>query len=291
MFLPYESRGVLRRVGNLFFTARLRADVVHITGDVYYCALAVRRRRVVLTVLDLVSLRRLSGWRRGFVSIFWYRLPVWWAGALTAISSATRDELVASFPRSAGKCVVVYCSVGDEFFDGPSTVLERPLRRVLLVGTGPNKNFDRVVAALSGLPISLRIVGPLSARDVELLRRSGLRFTSATDLSDLEMLREYLGSDVLIFVSIYEGFGLPIAEAQAVGIPVVTASTSSMPEVAGKGALIVDPLDEAAIRAAVEDLLDSPGLIESLIQTGRANVARFRSTVIAYQYAALYRRR
>ena len=70
--VPHHSRGVVPRIRNILFTARLRADVIHIAGDIQYCALAVRPSRCVLTVLDLVSLRRLTGWRRRVLSLVWY---------------------------------------------------------------------------------------------------------------------------------------------------------------------------------------------------------------------------
>ena len=113
--VPYQSRGLLHCVRNLLFTARLRADVVHVTGDIYYCALAIHRRQCVLTMLDLVSLYRLQGVRKRILSLFWYSLPLRWAHFVTAISEETRKQLEREFPASKEKIEVIPCCVDDAF--------------------------------------------------------------------------------------------------------------------------------------------------------------------------------
>lgn len=288
--LPHVSKGVLPRVRNLVFTSRLRADVVHVTGDVYYCALAIRRQRCVLTILDLVSLTRLNGWRRKAVEVLWYRLPVWWARYVTTISEATQDELLRLIPSASGKVSVVACPARDEYLAAQRDTERWPLSRVLQVGTGENKNVERVFLALEGLPIHLRIVGTLSRTQRRLLNESALSFSTAENVSDEQMLQEYLTSDMLLFASTYEGFGLPIVEAQAVGLPVVTSNLAPMPEVAGGGALFVDPFSVSAIHCGVERMLDSRDLALSLIAIGRANARRYEPSAVAELYAAIYRR-
>jgi glycosyltransferase involved in cell wall biosynthesis len=78
-----------------------------------------------------------------------------------------------------------------------------------------------------------------------------------------------------VLPSLYEGFGMPILEAQAAGVPVVTSNTSSCAEVAGDGALLVDPLDTAGIASAMRHVLDDAGLRRALTERGRANAARY----------------
>ena len=93
-----------------------------------------------------------------------------------------------------------------------------------------------------------------------------------------------------MFASTYEGFGLPILEAQATGRPVVTSNLGSMPEAAGDGALMVDPFSVEAIRAAVTSIMARSDLRSSLIERGLANVRRFQPREIAQQYARIYER-
>jgi glycosyltransferase involved in cell wall biosynthesis len=81
---------------------------------------------------------------------------------------------------------------------------------------------------------------------------------------------------VLFYPSLYEGFGLPVAQAMACGVAVVTSNAAALPEVAGEGALYVDPLSPAELRGALERLLLSPELRGKLAQAGRQRAGRYR---------------
>lgn len=286
---PHVSVGVLPRLRNLVFASRLRADVVHVTGDIQYCALAVPSTRSVVTVLDLVSLRRLAGWRRTALELLWYRLPARRAGAIVVISEAVRTELIDLTPLAASKSTVIGCPVSPIFSTDDTGVEQLGAAQILQVGTAPNKNLERVAQAASALGVELRVVGRLS--DVQRASLDGLplEYTDAADLTDDEMVRSYRESSVVVFASTYEGFGLPIIEAQACGIPVVTSNIAPMCDVAGGAAVLVDPYDVASIRRGLEQALDE-GRRAELIEAGLANAARSSPERIAAEYAEVYRR-
>ncbi len=287
--VPCLSRGVIRCIRNLIFTARLRADVIHVTGDIHYCALAVRRQRCVLTVHDLCSLRRLTGLRRRVFSVLWYKMPLRWARYVTAISDETKKQLEGEFPAVRGKVALVPNCVDEVFeatFHRNGTASEIP--QVLQVGTAPNKNLERVVRACSGLPLRLRIIGRLSAQQRAILELSDVAWSCVADLSAEALLREYCDSTALIFVSTYEGFGLPIVEAQAAGIPVITSTVAPMAETSGGAALLVDPHSEPDIRAALVELLSSAESVQKLRAAGKRNAERFSVTAVAREYADVY---
>jgi glycosyltransferase involved in cell wall biosynthesis len=289
--VPCHSRGLVRCVRNLVFTARLRADVIHVTGDVYYCSLAIPRQRCVLTIHDLVSLNRLEGVRKRVFSLFWYSLPLQWAPGVTAISEETRKQIEREFPRAAGKVEVIPDCIDEAFgrnYRLPRTNTLRP--QVLQVGTAVNKNLERVAKAASGLPLHLRIIGPLSCIQRRLLGSLDLAWSSTEQLSSEALMAEYRDSDALVFASTYEGFGLPIVEAQAIGLPVITSNLAPMTDTAGAGALFVDPYDESEIRVALEQLLDSPDLARRLSNEGRHNARRFDTKIVADQYSDIYAR-
>jgi glycosyltransferase involved in cell wall biosynthesis len=289
--VPCHSGGILSYLRNLAFTARQRADVIHVTGDIQYCALAVPRRKCVLTVHDLGSLGRLTGARRRLFALLWYALPLRWAAHVTVISAETGEQLGRSFPGSAGKTEIIPNGVDDAFRRSRRAPRERPAPlRVLQVGTAPNKNLERVAAAAAGLPVRLRIIGTPSDEQRTLLNSLDLDWTSAAGLPDEELVREYRDSDVLVFASTYEGFGLPVAEAQAIGLPVITSAIAPMTDVAGDGALFVDPYDVAHIRSALKGLVDSPQLAVQLSERGRVNAERFDARATAARYGDLYDR-
>jgi len=288
MRVPCHSNGMLHCFRNLIFAARLRADVIHVTGDIYYCALAVRRRQCVLTMHDLCSVNRLTGLRKLILRLFWYSLPLRWTRYITAISEETRGELERQFGTAIGKIELIPNCVDEAFKCGQFSQHRPGRRQVLQIGTGMNKNLERVAAAVAGLSAHLRIIGRLSRDQITFLNSLDLDWSAVADLSTKELVDEYLNSDVLIFASIYEGFGLPIIEAQAIGVPVVTSDFAPMTDTAGDAALFVDPYDNHSIRTSLERLFSSRELSAGLVELGKKNVGRFDAKAVAGQYAAIY---
>src|SRR5690606_36261075 len=161
--------------------------------------------------------------------------------------------------------------------------------RLLQVGTGANKNLARVIEACSGLPLTLVIVGRLSPSARRRLRELGVAHENAWELTDAGLLEAYRRCHALIFASTYEGFGMPIIEAQAVGRPVITSRLCSMPEASGGAACLVDPFDVADIRRGIRRLLEDPEYARTLVRFGYENAARYTPERVAAAYAELYR--
>jgi len=93
---------------------------------------------------------------------------------------------------------------------------------------------------------------------------------------------------MLAFVSTYEGFGMPIVEANKIGRPVITANVSSMPEIAGEAALLVDPLNATSIKAGILKIIENDAYREKLIENGLINAGRFDGNHLAQKYFKLY---
>jgi glycosyltransferase involved in cell wall biosynthesis len=110
------------------------------------------------------------------------------------------------------------------------------------------------------------------------------------NLTRSEIVQQYESADMIVLPSTIEGFGLPILEANAVGRPVVTSNLSSMPEVAGDAACLVDPYDVESIRAGITRVLKEVQYRDDLVTNGLLNVQRFRANLIAAEYLRLYRR-
>jgi glycosyltransferase involved in cell wall biosynthesis len=274
---------------NLLWAARLNgADVFHITGDIHYAALSFWLKPLVLTLLDLRFYEESTGWRRIVFWWFWIYLPCLRASRITVISNFTKDRLLKTCSISASKVSVIPCCVAPHFIrkdrDWP---LGRP--RLLQIGTTSNKNLIRVVEACVGLDVHLIVVGHLTERNRHLLSSSGTQWEAYQDLEPHQVADLYATSDLIIFASTYEGFGLPILEAQAVGRPVITSNISPMSEVAGEGALKVDPFDVDSIRNGMQRLLANSELRNKLVKKGFENVKQYSAAAIAAQYAALYR--
>jgi glycosyltransferase involved in cell wall biosynthesis len=283
----YLSRGIWRRVYNIIEAVCHQGDINHITGDVHFLTFLLRKKKTLLTILDCVSLEQLSGWRKWILFLFWYWLPEKRSSLISVISASTKQELLRYLKCDPDKIRVVYCPVSDEFQPTPLEFrTEQPI--ILQVGTARNKNLLRIAEALQGIPCHLRIIGKLSENQVESLSQNQITYSTVAGISNQELVREYQKCDMVIFASTYEGFGLPIVEAQATGRPAVTSNILSMPEVAGDAACLVDPFDVTGIKNGILHVIQDKEYREKLIILGYKNIERFRPKAIAEQYVKLY---
>ncbi len=282
------QRGVLRRVYNVIEAAFRQGDVNHITGDVHYLAFLLRRKRTLLTIHDLVVVHRLRGWRRSLFLFLWYWLPIKRVAAVSVISEATKEDLLQHVKVDPERVRVVHDCVSDDFKPAPKEFSgDKPV--ILLFNTGKQKNVERVAEAARDVTCCLRIVGTVDDEQTAALRQSGVEYSVVSNISDEEVVEEYRRCDILLLASTYEGFGLPIIEAQATGRPVVTSNILSMPEVAGEAACLVDPFDVSSIREGILKIINDSVYREDLIERGFKNIERFRSEAIAQEYANIYR--
>lgn len=285
----YLSQGGWGRVYDTLRAARHQGTVNHVTGDVHYLTYLLDRRRTVLTILDCVTLERLTGLRRWVFWLLWYWLPEQRCAAITVISESTKQQLLRHLRCDSDKITVIHCPVSDEF-TASAKPFDSHCPRLLQVGTTENKNIPRVAEALQGLSCRLAIIGPLSEAQKMVLTRYGINYENHVGLSREALVDQYRQADLVMFASLYEGFGLPIVEANAVGRPVITSRLYSMPEVGGEAACYVDPYDVADIRGAIERLMRDAAYRQGLIERGYENVERFRLAAIAREYSIIYRR-
>jgi glycosyltransferase involved in cell wall biosynthesis len=285
----HRNRGLLPRLAAALAARRTRGDVRHVLGDAHFLAWLLPRRRTVLTIYDCVSLERLDGWRHSLFRLLWYWWPLRRARRVTAVSEFTRRSILRWCGGPPDRILVIPPPVSPEFEPAPARP-HRQWSRVLHIGTKANKNVVRLIEALDGLGLTLVTVGRHQPAILAEIARRGIRHEAHADLGREALLDLYRGADVLLFPSTYEGFGMPIVEAQAVGRPVITSNIASMPEAAGEGgACLVDPFDVASIRAGLLRVLGDEAYAAGLVAAGFENVRRFRVEAIAARYAQVYR--
>ena len=157
-------------------------------------------------------------------------------------------------------------------------------------GAAPNKNLLRLVEALKDITCKLVVIGMPGKKEIEKIEEDKIAYIIKSNLSSEELYREYVNADIVSFVSTFEGFGMPIVEANCVERAVLTSNISSMPEVAGDAACLVDPYDTEDIRKGLLKLIHDKAYREQLIANGRKNKLRFDGQIIAEQYYQLYKR-
>jgi glycosyltransferase involved in cell wall biosynthesis len=287
---PYLSNGFLLRLKSLFLlflkSQKSDTDIVHITGDVHFLILAVPGRLKILTVHDLMLLSGLKGLKRYLYRLFWFQLPISLASAVTTVSETTRLNLENEFPQFKQKIRVIPPII-DYHFKRSHKIFNIDCPTILLVGVSRNKNLERVLKATMGLNLHLIIVAKI---DVELFPElCNQSYSVFTNLSIDALVQKYIDSDIVCCCSTEEGFGLPIIEAQIIGRAVLTSNCSSMPEVAGDGALFVDPYSVIDIRNGINRIISDHQFREKIIKAGFMNSQRFSHELVAGQYISLYK--
>ncbi len=268
----------------------------------------------VVTVHDLSFLRFPSAFRRFnrvYLS-FITRISTRKATRVIAVSESTRQDVIALCGVPSGRVVVVPNGVAEDF--GPADLAEvegfrrhkgLPERFILSLGTlEPRKNITRLLEAYA---FWLRELAT-DSQPVPALVIAGSKgwfyntiFACVCDLGltdrvifpgfvpSEELPWWYRAAELFIYPSLYEGFGLPVLEAMACGTPTITSDISSLPEVAGDAALLVDPGDPQALATAIARVLTEPELAIAMRTAGLAQASRFSWKRTAAETIAVYR--
>jgi alpha-1,3-rhamnosyl/mannosyltransferase len=214
------------------------------------------------------------------------------ADGIIAVSEATRDDAVRILKLPPERFRVIHHGVADVYFQVKPEDAERARSRlglkrpyVLFVGSiEPRKNVDLLLNAFEKLPLDMRmefelvLAGPPGWAQSETLARlrnpvAGVRYLGYVAEQNLPGL--FAGASAFVYPSLYEGFGFPVAQAMAAGAPVITSNVSSLPEIAGGAAMLIDPRSESELTFALKEMLTSPSRRCDLIARGRENAACF----------------
>jgi glycosyltransferase involved in cell wall biosynthesis len=286
--VPFYNSGFFKRLGNAIFCLFNQGDINHITGDIHYVAAFLKKSKTILTVHDCGMLHQSSGVKHRIFKYFWFKMPVKKSAHITAISNATKEDIVKYTGCDESTISVIYVCIDPAFtkIDKPFNGLEP---RILQVGTNTNKNLQRLIPALKGIKCKLVIIGKVNDPIVQLLVSNSINYEIKDwQLTNEEITEEYGKADILSFVSTLEGFGMPIVEANAVGRVVITGNVTSMPEVAGNGAHLVDPFSITEINNGFIKIIENQNYRNTLIQNGFENCKRFSIKTISGQFESLY---
>ena len=306
------SAALSMMTGASFPGARLlqqRIDLYHATD---YWIPRLRRTRVVATLHDAIPLSHPEWatpshrWAKNAL----LKSSARWADAVITVSAAMVPEIVEHFGVSADRINVVHNGISSEWFERVTREQSAATMKrygiepgyILTVGTlQPRKNLGRLLAAHATLSPDLRRLHPLlvvgsrgwgTEKEAEMLASAAtqkqafwLQHVSAAELTTI-----FQNAHALALPSFYEGFGLPVVEAFASGIPVLTSNTAALREIARDAALFVDPFDDQEIAEALRRIVEDPALRRQLVERGNERVHDFSWERCAAETIEVYRK-
>ncbi|MDO4244608.1 MAG: glycosyltransferase family 1 protein [Deinococcus sp.] len=246
-----------------------------------------------MTIHDVSTLDHPEWFSRRFSGWYNFLLPrlARQSTKIITVSEFSGDRIAERCGVSRGKIEVTPLGVNDRFrIRAPEPEQKAVLSRLGLTGSKyflfvsslePRKNISRIVDAWRSWEnrppdLELVVVGGESkifSQGVDSSQAADLKLLGR--LSDEELITVYQNAHAFIYVSLYEGFGLPILEAMAAGIPVISSNAASLPEVAADSALMVDPLDTCGILEHMKRLYDDPVLHDELARKGEEHSRRY----------------
>jgi alpha-1,3-rhamnosyl/mannosyltransferase len=213
------------------------------------------------------------------------------ADGLIAVSENTRQDAIGLLGVAPEKIETIYSGVAEEYFDAQPAKRDRPY--VLYVGTiEPRKNLDTLLDAWKLLrpDCELVIAGPEGWGSEQTLKRIREEATYLGYVPEADLPGLVAGATVFVYPSLYEGFGFPVVQAMAAGVPVVTSNTSCLPEIAGDAAVLVDPRSASEISSGLNRLLSSESLRRQFAIQSRERAGMFRWETCAARSLAFFRR-
>lgn len=289
IFAKYHSKGLFKRLFITIQAAFNQEDINHITGDIHFVALFLTKKKTILTVHDIGSVLKGKGIKTKTLRFFWFTMPFARVKYVTVISEFTKKQILEEFKMRQEKVIVIPDCVSPEikYFEKDFNQ-EKP--NILQIGTKKNKNLLNLIKALEGINCKLTIIGKLTKEQKKLLLKHKIDFENKFNLQYSEIVEAYKNTNIVSFISTYEGFGVPILEAQATGRVVVTSKLSPMTEVAGDGAVFVNPHDVSEIKTAIQTVINDEALRKKIIFKGSENVKKYSAKSIANKYYELYKK-
>ena len=268
---------------------------------------------VVATLHDAIMLKH-PEWcnpRLRKIKNFLIKRSVQWATHIIAISQTMVPDLVNYWGVDENKISVVHQGISDQWFKKISPERKKqiivdkfqlPENFILAVGTlQPRKNFIRIIQAYDALPEELQkkhklvLVGKNGwqshdtlAEIKKIVSKNTAVWLQYVTLEELRAL--YQSAKLFLFPSLSEGFGAPLLEAFASGVPVITSTISCLPEIAGDAAYLVNPLNTVEIKKTIQLLLTNPTLCSELIQRGQSRVQQFTLQKCAEETLKVYQK-
>jgi glycosyltransferase involved in cell wall biosynthesis len=288
IILPLKSNNPFFIFLNLLWLLQYRKGIFHVTGHVHYAALFLPSQRTMLTIHDLGFLYQYKGWKRSMMRWLFLDWPLRRIKCITTVSQKTKTEILKYCKFPSENIFVIPNPVQSTIRYQPKQFnVDKPI--ILFIGTKPNKNLDRTIESLNGLKVHLRIIGKLNTTHLNNLSINNIEYSNGICLSNEELANEYVNADMVLFPSIYEGFGLPIIESFEAGRPIITSNLEPMNIIAEDAAYLVDPYDTVTIRDSVIQVIEDEKLRIEKVTKGLEIAKKYSVDTIRTMYEQLWR--
>lgn len=286
IYLPCSNYKILSLHKNIKYVLQYlrgkKIDIIHITGTEHYLLPFLRNYNTIVTVHDLgFYTENRKSLRLYFKYLLWIK-TLKYAKCVTFISEKSKDETLKL--EKIKQYDVIFNPIDSSFTENKKE-FNAKCPTILHIGTKKNKNLINSIKAMSGLSCKLRIIGKLNEKQIEILNEYKINYSNVYNLTDEQLIEEYNNCDIVNFPSVYEGFGMPIIEAQAVGRIVLTSDIEPMKTIANGAAIIVNPYSIDSIRTGY---LEAFNFDSDIIRRGLINAKRFNAHNIAKRYLDLY---
>ena len=285
---PLISKGIFNRIYLCIWAFLNQGSINHICGDINFVSVFMNKNKTINTFLDFYSMKRLKGLKRFIYFIFWIKIPFFKSKNIITISNKIHKELRTFLKLNINDDIN---TIGISILPNLKKKIKKQINRkpkILIVGTAVNKNIPNIISSVKSINCELILIGKLNDKIIQKLMINKISYKNLFSISKSKLIKEYINCDILLFASNYEGFGMPILEAQSIGRPVITSKFEPMKTVAGNAALFVNPKKISEISDSLDRLLKNQNLRNSLVKKGFDNIKRYKKEVILKKHLKVY---
>lgn len=287
IILPCYSRRIKDVIKNICFIRNIDAPVFHLISTEAYLLPFINTKKII-TYHDLGTINNSRNWLYKIMRRILFIYPSsYFSDYITFISNESRLEYINFMKnKKDNKLRVIYNPYDERLI--PVKHEKNKRFTILHIGTAERKNLLSTIEACKGLDIKLIVIGKLSSTQLEALHKYKIDYTNLYDINYQDIVNYYNLCDLVSFPSSYEGFGVPIVEANVMRKPIFAGDIPILHEVANDSAIFVNPYNVNEVREVIVRLMDDESLREELIKKGIINAIRFQQDKIIKQYEELY---